>query len=355
MVSAAPTTDHAQDHRRTTGRTMRAARLVSPGTIELCTVPIPEPGPGQVRIRIQGCGICGSNIPLWAGGEGRQSFTYPLEPGAPGHEPYGTIDALGEGADNGRISGRLKIGQRIAALSYRAFAEYDIADAATVVPLPDLLPGPFPGEAAGCAINIFRRCAISRGDVVAIVGIGFIGALLTQLAAESGARVIALSRRPFALDMARRMGAAACITTEDPTALLQQVQELTGGRMCDVVIEAVGQQASLDLAGELVRERGRLVIAGYHQDGPRAVNMQQWNWRGLDVINAHERDPAVYVEGMRLATEAIISGRLDPSPLYTHILPLTMLGDALSMAQRRPDGFLKALIMPSPREEPKNS
>jgi len=54
------------------------------------------------------------------------------------------------------------------------------------------------------------------------------------------------------------------------------------------VIEAAGQQWPLDLATELTRERGRLIIAGYHQDGPRQINMQLWNWRGLDVINAHE-------------------------------------------------------------------
>ena len=63
------------------------------------------------------------------------------------------------------------------------------------------------------------------------------------------------------------------------------------------MIEAVGKQWPLDLAAELTREGGRLVIAGYHQDGPRQVNMQLWNWRGFDVANAHERDPQVAVRG----------------------------------------------------------
>lgn len=49
----------------------------------------------------------------------------------------------------------------------------------------------------------------------------------------------------------------------------EQVLELTQGRLCDRVIEAVGAQKPLDLASELTRERGRLVIAGYHQDGRR--------------------------------------------------------------------------------------
>ena len=78
----------------------------------------------------------------------------------------------------------------------------------------------------------------------------------------------------------------------DHWQIIERVRELTGGTFCDRVIEAVGKQWPLDLAAELTREGGRLVIAGYHQDGPRQVNMQLWNWRGFDVVNAHERDPA---------------------------------------------------------------
>ena len=73
--------------------------------------------------------------------------------------------------------------------------------------------------------------------------------------------------------------------------------------------------------------------------------MQLWNWRGIDVINAHEREQAIYVEGMRLAAEAVAEGRLDPSPLYTHTFPLDRLDEALDAAGERPDGFVKALVM----------
>jgi threonine dehydrogenase-like Zn-dependent dehydrogenase len=140
------------------------------------------------------------------------------------------------------------------------------------------------------------------------------------------------------------MGADETIAMDDHWRIIEQVKELTGGTFCDRVIEAVGKQWPLDLSAELTRERGRLVIAGYHQDGPRQVNMQMWNWRGLDVINAHERDPQVYVDGIRAAVDAVASGRLDPSPLYTHTFPLERLGDALDATRDRPDGFLKALI-----------
>jgi threonine dehydrogenase-like Zn-dependent dehydrogenase len=73
--------------------------------------------------------------------------------------------------------------------------------------------------------------------------------------------------------------------------------------------------------------------------------MQLWNWRGLDVINAHERDPKVYLSGMQAAVDAVASGDLDPTPLYTHRFPLERLGEALDMTRERPDGFVKALVM----------
>jgi threonine dehydrogenase-like Zn-dependent dehydrogenase len=234
----------------------------------------------------------------------------------------------------------------VAALSYSAYAEYDLADASATVKLPAALDGqPFPGEPLGCAMNIFRRSDIQPGQTVAIVGIGFLGALLTRLAKNAGARVIAISRRPFSLDVARGMGADETIAMDDHWAIIERVKALTGGVLADRVIEAVGKQWPLDLAAEITKERGKLVIAGYHQDGPRQVNMQMWNWRGLDVINAHERDPRVYVEGIRMAVDAVASGRLDPTPLYTHRYPLDRLDQALDDTRDRPDGFLKALVM----------
>jgi threonine dehydrogenase-like Zn-dependent dehydrogenase len=140
------------------------------------------------------------------------------------------------------------------------------------------------------------------------------------------------------------MGAAHTISMDDSHSAVEAAKLLTSGKICNCVIEAVGRQEALDLATELTRERGRLIIAGYHQDGPRHVNMQLWNCRGIDVINAHERDPRVYVSGMRAAAEAIAQHVFDPSPLYTHTFRLNQLGDALNAIRDRPDNFLKALI-----------
>jgi threonine dehydrogenase-like Zn-dependent dehydrogenase len=232
-------------------------------------------------------------------------------------------------------------------LSGNAYAEYDIADAASVVPLPPELDGvAFPGEPFGCAMNIFRRSDIQRGQTVAIVGAGFLGAILVRLASHAGARVIAISRREESLQLAREMGAAETIPMDDHWAIIERVKDLTGGRFCDRVIEAVGKQWPLDLASELTAEGGRLVIAGYHQDGPRQVNMQLWNWRGFDVANAHERDPQVAAQGIRDAVEAVRTGLIDPAMLVTNRFPLDQLGDALNATRDRRGGFVKAVVVP---------
>jgi threonine dehydrogenase-like Zn-dependent dehydrogenase len=317
--------------------TMRAAILAAPGEIRVEQTEPPEPGTGQVRLRLEGCGVCASNLEPWAGNEWTR---YPGEPGGLGHEGWGMVDAVGESVDG------VAPGDRVAALSYHAYADYDLADADALVKLPEALADrPFPGEPLGCAFNIFRRSDIRAGQTVAIIGIGFLGAVLTKLASDAGARVIAISRRQSSLDLARHYGAAETIAMDDHYAIIEQVRVLTDGRFCERVIEAVGKQWPLDLAGELVSEGGKLIVAGYHQDGPRQVNMQAWNWKGIDVINAHERDRAVQLRGMREAVEAVASGRFDPTLLYTHLYPLERLGEALDATRDKPDGFVKALVL----------
>jgi threonine dehydrogenase-like Zn-dependent dehydrogenase len=311
----------------------RAAVIRESRSAELIEVPVPEPGAGEVRLRLEGSGVCGSDLPVWTG---RPWFEYPRPAGAPGHEGWGVVDAVGEGVEG------LSQGDRVAGLSYNAYAEYDIARGEDLVPLPAGIEH-FPGEALGCSVNVLRRSGIEAGDTVAVLGAGFLGCVIGQLAADKGARVIAVSRRRSALEAAREMGAAETVALEEP--VVERIEDLTDGELCDVVVEAAGAQATLDLCGPLAKTRGRLVIAGFHQDGPRQVDMQLWNWRGLDVVNAHERDPRVYVEGIREAARAVEEGRLDPSPLYTHRFGLDQVDRALETAVERPEGFMKALVV----------
>ncbi len=314
---------------------MRSARLVQPGRFELAQRDAPSPGAGQVLVAIEGCGLCASNLGPWGGIQG---IGYPMDPGAPGHEVYGRVAAVGDGVAH------VRAGDAVTALSYNGFADYDLADVGNVVALPAGLAGrPVLGEPVACSVNIDRRAGIQEGDTVVILGVGFLGAILTRLArAHKPARVIAVSRRRDALAMAERMGADQVLSFDEDVH--GAVYGATGGQGADVVIECTGKQRPLDLGAELLRVRGRLVVAGYHQDGARTVNMQLWNWRGLDVINAHERDPGIYTRGMEEGVRLLADGTLDLEPLLTHFFPLPEINRAFEMAASRPEGFFKAVV-----------
>jgi threonine dehydrogenase-like Zn-dependent dehydrogenase len=316
---------------------MKAARITASRQLDVVDVAPPDPAAGEVRVRLEGCGVCASNLPVW---EGREWFTYPIDPGAPGHEGWGVVDAIGKDVDD------LREGDRVAFLSSRAYAEYDVAKSGGIVKLPGELAGrKFPGEAVGCAMNIFRRSDIEAGQTVAIIGAGFLGNLLIQLAKSAGARVVAISRRGSAREIAKRCGADETIAMDDHWKIVARMKELTGGKGAERVIECVGAQWPLDIANDIIGERGRLVIAGYHQDGSRTVNMQNWNWLGIDVVNAHERDARNYVRGIRDAVDAVISGRIDLDPLLTHSYAVDEVGRALDDVAERPGDFVKGVVL----------
>jgi len=319
---------------------MAAAVFTKPGCVEFRKVAVPSPEPRQACVRLEGCGVCAESVAAWLGED--TTCEYPLAPGAPGGEAWGRVESVGKEV------WEVVPGDRVGVLTTTGFAEYASVDVDLLVPLPEALDEePFPARALGGAVNVFRRSFIDKGDTVAVIGLGFLGALVTQLAVLAEARVIAVGRRPFALRIAKQLGAAVAVMQKEDTddfRTLETIRTMNQGRPCDVVIEASGVQGALDLAAELTRDRGRLVVAGSHRNGPRLVDMALWNRRGFDLVNAHESSPAVLREGMREAAAAVACGLLQPGLLYTHRFSLGRLDDALRLAAERPHGFMKALV-----------
>lgn len=314
---------------------MKISVIESPCNIVLRDADLPEVGDHDVLVRLDGTGVCASNLPVW---EGREWFKYPFEPGAPGHEGYGTVAAVGSKADG------FSSGDRVALLSYHAYAEYDKAPVTEVVKLPPQLQNtPFPGEPAACAVNIFNRSDVSAGQTVLIIGAGFLGCLLIQLFKNEGAKVIVVSRRETSLTYAQAAGADHLIKWDDFWSVAGQIRGLCPDGV-PRVIEATGLQPAIDLATEVIAVRGRLMIAGYHQDGARTINMQQWNWKGIDVINAHEREPQVYIDGLKQAVSYAGKNILNPEKYITHYIKFDDINEAFRLLKTRPENFLKAVI-----------
>ncbi len=314
---------------------MKTSVIESPLNIFVRETDIPQISDEEVLVKLDGTGVCASNLPVW---EGREWFRYPFEPGAPGHEGFGRIAALGSQVQN------FSVGDKVSLISYHAYAEFDKAHYSNVARIPESLGGTaFPGEPAACAVNVFRRSDIHDGQKVLIIGAGYLGCLLVQLVKNAGGEVAVVSRRKTSLGFAKQAGADHTIEMDEHFDTICSLKKVFP-RGFERIIEATGMQSSIDLATEVIDTRGRLVIAGYHQDGPRNVNMQVWNWKGIDVINAHERDPRIYISGLEEAISLAEKNILQPGKFITHYVELNDINDAFKMLKGRPESFLKAVI-----------
>ena len=225
----------------------------------------------------------------------------------------------------------------------KGFAEYAVADAGRVLHLPDNIAfSEAFGEPLACAMSAARRTVVDLGDRVAIVGLGFMGQLMLRLLTLKGAAsIVGIDPRANVRDLALTVG---CDRVFESTAAAEAAEA-----PFDLVVEATGTPEGLTAVGQLVREHGRLCILGYHQGGPRQVDMQMWNYKALDVLNGHERRVDYRMDCMRRALDLASRGKLNLSGLATHRFPLENVDDAFAALATKPEGFVKAMGWPRPR------
>jgi 2-desacetyl-2-hydroxyethyl bacteriochlorophyllide A dehydrogenase len=317
---------------------MRAARLVEPRRFEIIEVPVPVPGPHEVLVRVGACGVCTSDTYVWQG----RHAAYPTSPGAPGHEVCGSI------VETGSDGVGLQVGQAVTAIALPGlgYAEYVVAPAAQVATLPERSQGAVVlGEPLACAMNAARRSGVLPGDGVLVIGAGYMGILMLKMLQCMGAAPIVVADvKEEGRDWARRCGADGVLDPGSP-GYAAELAAFAGDDGMDVVVEATGASSALDLIGDAVRIRGTVVIFGYHVGGPRSIDLRLWNWKGLTIVNGHERDDGIRVAGMRKALRLLAYDRVDVD-LVTHRFALEEIGEAFHLVERRPPGYLKAVIEP---------
>ena len=217
--------------------------------------PQPEPGPGEVRVRMTLSPIHNHDIAILRGVYGYR----PKLPAVPGTEALGRVDALGEG-----VAG-LSLGQRVATAStHGVWAEYFIAPAAKLVPLPDALP-----DEAACqllamplsALMLLEDLKLEAGQwIVQNAANGAVGKTLATLAQTRGIQVVNLVRRDAALADLQAAGIANGVSTEHE-GWQQRIDALTGGAPLVRAVESIGGDAAQQLMGVLA-ENGELISFG---------------------------------------------------------------------------------------------
>jgi L-iditol 2-dehydrogenase len=194
-------------------------------------------------------------------------------------------------------------------------------------------------EPMACALNGIENAGVKVGDTVVVMGAGFMGLLLVQLAQLSGAvRVVVVDGIPYRLELARELGATETINFRQ-TDVVSRVSELTGGLGADVVIEATGNIDAYRQAVELGRKGSTVLYFGGLAAGVKLdIDTNVIHYRQVTLKGSYSYTP----ETFRKALSIIESGRLKVGKLITHRYPLSELKEAYQKASE-PDS-LKVMI-----------
>ncbi|GAQ60111.1 S-(hydroxymethyl)mycothiol dehydrogenase [Streptomyces scabiei] len=260
--------------------------------VSLETIVVPDPGPGEALVKVQACGVCHTDLHYREGGI-NDDFPFLL-----GHEAAGVVESVGEGVTdvapgdfvilnwravcgscracrrgrpwycfnthNASQKMTLLDGTELSpALGIGAFAEKTLVAAGQCTKV-DPAAAPAVAGLLGCGVMAGIGAAINtgnvgRGDTVAVIGCGGVGAAAVVGSDLAGAaKIIAVDIDDRKLETARKLGATHSVNSRETDAV-EAIRELTGGFGADVVIEAVGRPETYkqafyarDLAGTVV-------------------------------------------------------------------------------------------------------
>jgi 2-desacetyl-2-hydroxyethyl bacteriochlorophyllide A dehydrogenase len=339
--------------------------------IELMEFPDPTPGPGEVVLEIKASGMCGSDLKFYRAADataalGLGAISGPL---IAGHEPCGVVAAVGPGVSPKQA----RVGQRVMQHHYRgcgacdhcstgwmqlcvegvaevygatghgAHARYMKCPARTLVPLPDELS--FAAGAAiscgtGTAWGALQRLALTADQTIAVFGQGPVGLSATLLAAQMGARVIALDVNDARLERAREFGAQALINPTKTPDVVQAIRDLTHGRGAHASLDASSSPNARAQAVRCVRTWGKACFVGEGDSVTLDVSPDLLR-RQVTLIGSWTFSTV----GQGACAEYCADRGIDLDRLFTHRWTLDQAVEAYTLFDRQSDG--KGVIVPS--------
>lgn len=179
-----------------------------------------------------------------------------------GYSAAGTIEEIGPGVEGFQVGQRVAIG----GAGYANHAEFNVIPTSLVVPVPDDVSLDEAAFATLGAVSMhgFRQGDMQLGETAAVIGLGLVGQLLVQMLNAAGIAAIGLDLDEARCQLAVEASGAAIAGLPDDLALQENLQRLSGGYGVDCVFLTAGgdSNAVLELALDLVRDRGRIVCVG---------------------------------------------------------------------------------------------
>jgi L-iditol 2-dehydrogenase len=321
---------------------MRISQVVAPRTSEVIEASDPVPGDGQVLVEVVASGVCTSDLTPWRNGPASRDG----QPIRLGHEIVGRVVACG------RAARQWAPGELVTGLGGQGFASMAVLNAAHILPVPaGIEPAHALGEPVADLAEALWRTPAGPGARVAVVGLGFMGLGLLQLARDRApGLLIGVDPVPAARQRALELGADLVFAPDDIPAgyggdIGSDQEGRSRDRRPDIVLEATGVTSGLATAGTLVRPFGTLCIVGYHHTGDAMLDMRLW-YKAVTVVNGFCPDRTRLMRAMSDALDLIARRRFSYAPLVTHRFGLDQVDQAYELMDARADGFVKAVLMP---------
>lgn len=293
-----------------------------------------EPKGDQVLVRIAACGICRGDVVEFGQPRERETVF--------GHEAVGQVVARGPGAKS------VEEGDWVVGSIWPGFATHGLATAGELFKAPAALRrnGAL-AEPLKCVTTVVRAAAAEWGDVVVVVGCGFMGlSALSDLAGGFVRDLVAVDESEDRLELATACGATVALNPAS-CDVAAELRRVTGGRGADAVIEFAGQARAATLAASLVRTRGRLVVAGGRI--PQADGQGPYDALYMGAFTTHYTPPMFSpdpADDWRRTIEALVRQRYPLDRLLTHSSPLDQIQAAFEQASSGDAGrYIKGIIV----------
>jgi L-iditol 2-dehydrogenase len=319
--------------------TMKAVQVVDRGKAVFVEAPVPTLEPGHALVRTRRLSLCGSDIRMlhYAPEE-----AYPFPVGTTGHEMVGVIEAI-DAPDS-----TLRVGDSVLALApgHEAMAEYYLAPLEHVIPLPsgvspELL---LQAQQLGTVLYASKRLPDVTGKTVAVIGQGSAGLFFDFHLRQLGARrVIALDTESFRLNRSTLFGATHKIHNAEVEPA-ERICELNQGELADVVVEAAGDIAAINLAIDLVRHGGDILYFGYPRGQVFPFNFDTFFHKCCHAHTIVGASVEPNQASTRKALELVAGGHIDVSQLITHRMPFSEVMEAYELHRTRGDECVKIVI-----------
>lgn len=343
---------------------------------EFLDAPIPKIAPDQVLVKVRATSICGTDVHIykwdpWAQGRiGEKKLPQIL-----GHEVAGEVVEVGSHVsvikvgdyvsaethiyDPGDLTALLEqkhLGEHMKILGVDcdgAFAEYIAVPERVCWKNDPSLPPEFATlqEPLGNAVYaVLGEDNDVAGKTMVVFGDGPAGVLSAGVARVCGAtKIFLVGRSPITLEVGKRMGADYTLTLDmAPEERISFVLDHTGGNGADIVLEMAGNPQAVFEGFKVLRRGGRFTAFGVLSTSE--LNLDYNNFLVFKGIQVHGINGRKIFDTWYRASNFLSSGRLDLSPMITHMFPLEDFEKGFQAVMHRPRNCLKVVLFPHEKE-----